>query len=620
MLEETKRITARSVVARATPVLLALLALLHGALYAVLVPPWQFPDEPALFEYAALTASRGRVPTFDDADSALDRRITGSLVRAHFFEYLTGHPAPTPPQTLDQAREIFFMPRQVGTDPPLYFMLAALPLRLLAAHPIETQLLALRLLGVLLTAGAVLSVYGAARELLPRDRSFALAAGLATALQPMFIFIGAGAGNDSLANLLGAALAWAAVRAIRRGASLRRSASLLALALLGVLTKRTLLPPALLLLLLGGAWAIGRVPRLPRTPLARLAIGLALVLAAIGGVRALFDASRNSLQAAEWLDRDSATGATRALAAPGTGRAALALHPGQIVVQGLPDVTAEWAQNQELRFSARVWSAGGKARGRLTIDFGWAAAEQPFEVGQGGRVVRMHTFIPLYCPYVAVALQSDSGAIFADQLHVQSDRRGDVELAANGNLAAAAIPPGTLASRLTRYLRLREFAWIWRSGRLLEPPPLGWGLARLFFVSFWGQFGWMSLPLVGDTPWEGALWLLCAGGLIGTTAWLLARRGTAWQRHTAIVLLLLILAGLLFPLANAYTQPRNQVLQQGRYLFTAIGPIALLLALGWRALVPRRWRALALCIWASFGLLFSAAALALIVRAYIGST
>src|SRR6266545_109026 len=135
--------TARPTI-KSVPALLVALALLHGLLYVWLVPPWQAPDEPAQFEYAALIAALGRTPTVGDKDAAL----------------------------------------------------AALPLRMLAARPIETQLLALRLLGVLLTACAVLCTYGAARELLPAA-CFAPAAGLIAALRPMFVFVGAGAGNDS---------------------------------------------------------------------------------------------------------------------------------------------------------------------------------------------------------------------------------------------------------------------------------------------------------------------------------------------------------------------------------------------------------------------------------------
>jgi hypothetical protein len=179
--------------------------------------------------------------------------------------------------------------------------------------------------------------------------------------------------------------------------------------------------------------------------------------------------------------------------------------------------------------------------------------------------------------------------------------------------------PDAPPARLTRYLRLREIAWIWRSGRLFEPPPLGWGLARIFFISFWGEFGYMSLPLVGAKPWdpwEGALWLVCAGGLLGTIGWLARAGRPLWRRRAVALLIALLLAGLLFPLLNAYTQTRDQVIQQGRYLFPALVPIAILLSLGWRTLVPARWRGAALAVWAAWWVLFAAAALALIASFY----
>jgi hypothetical protein len=47
-----------------------------------------------------------------------------------------------------------------------------------------------------------------------------------------------------------------------------------------------------------------------------------------------------------------------------------------------------------------------------------------------------------------------------------------------------------------------------------------------------------------------------------------------------------------------------------------MAPIALLLALGWRTLVPPRWRAAGLVGWVLGWALFAAAALGLIMRAY----
>jgi hypothetical protein len=73
---------------------------------------------------------------------------------------------------------------------------------------------------------------------------------------------------------------------------------------------------------------------------------------------------------------------------------------------------------------------------------------------------------------------------------------------------------------------------------------------------------------------------------------------------------------LLFPLLNAYTQPRGQVIQQGRYLFPAMVPVALLLVLGWRTLTPPRWRRGGLWVWAVFWLVFAAAAISMLMRFY----
>jgi hypothetical protein len=644
------RLLRRTAPAALAPALLVLLALLHAALYVWLVPPWQAPDEPTQFEYAALIARLGRIPSASDADAALDRQIADSLVRQRFFEYLVGRRPDPPPETLDDARQVFFMPRQVGSDPPLYFALAAVPIRALAAQPIEVQLLALRLLGALFTAGAVLCTYAAARELCDGRKTtderrktkderrrttddaassplppfppslssahLALAAGLLVALHPMFVFVGVGAGNDGLANLIGAALCWVLLRCLRLGLGPRRAAALFGLALLGVLTKRTLLPYALLLALLGGGLALRWFVRLPIGWARRLALLGALALVLVAGIGGMLASGRIPAAAADWHDTARDADAPRVPAAPGTGRAALELHSSAGALQILPGVAAEWAQNQELRFSARIWTAGGTARGRLAIDFGWAITEVPFKVSERGKVVRVHTFVPLFCPYLGVAIHSDDGTIYADQLRAESDRRPGLNLLANADALAPGVRDGAAPAGLVRYLRLRELAWVWRSGRLLEPPPLGWGLGRIFFVSFWGQFGWMSLPLVGATLWEGALALLCAAGLVGVLVWLAAGRNTAWQRHAVGLLFALIVAGLLFPLFNAYTQTRDQVIQQGRYLFPMLAPIALLLALGWRALTPPRWRLWAFIAWVAWWVLFAAAALALIVGFY----
>ncbi|MFL5803526.1 MAG: hypothetical protein ACJ8CR_17505, partial [Roseiflexaceae bacterium] len=278
---------------------LMLIALAQGLVYVFIVPIWQAPDEPMLYEYAALAADLGRVPRVEDRSPALEERLAGSLARQRFWHYRVAQEPAVPPHTLEGVQALFPMPRQVGGDPPLYFVLAALPLRLVAGWPPERQVLLLRLLNGLLLPALVACAYGAARELCDDDRRpttdhrrrspftpsplhlvarspahplarsgrmqyaptlVPLAVASLVALHPMLAVIGASLSNDGLANLLGAALCWAILRLLRRGANVRRVVLAAGLLGLGLLSKRTMLPYLPLLLAIGLGWALTRRP------------------------------------------------------------------------------------------------------------------------------------------------------------------------------------------------------------------------------------------------------------------------------------------------------------------------------------------------------------------------
>lgn len=275
-----------------------LLALAHGLLYAWLVPLWQKPDEPMLFEYAALAAELGRAPGADDRSPALEARILESLRRNGFWEERIGRAPEPPPATLAEAQALVFMPRQVGGDPPAYFALAAIPLRLTAGWGTDTQAYLLRGLGALALPLAALGAYLAGRELLrgqggegtggrgdggtrgqgdhipysspplsPSERSerippsasaasgpLPLAAALLVALHPMAAFMSGAVSNDGLALALGALLCWLLLRGLRGGLSLRWLAALGLAAGGALLVKRTAIP---YLLVAGALGALG---------------------------------------------------------------------------------------------------------------------------------------------------------------------------------------------------------------------------------------------------------------------------------------------------------------------------------------------------------------------------
>lgn len=110
-------------------------------------------------------------------------------------------------------------------------------------------------------------------------------------------------------------------------------------------------------------------------------------------------------------------------------------------------------------------------------------------------------------------------------------------------------------------------------------------LCRLFtftFQSFWGQFGWMAVPM-RPVVYQAIL-LFCA---LITASWLLARfraaTGRASDTMGKATTLLIVSTGLTLLAYLGYNY--SYVQHQGRYLYSAIVPICLAMAFGWERLL-----------------------------------
>lgn len=196
--------------------LLILLAfLLVGVMYAVEIPPWQAPDEPAHYNYVRQLAE-GQLPVIEAGD--YDEAYRSRIVSERFPPDLSIEPL-----------------TYEDWQPPLYYLLLAPVFRLSGG-----LLLALRLASLLIGLAVVVVTYNATSELWPGQEWLPLTATAFVAFLPQHVAGLATLNNDGLAELIIATILWLLLRGIRRPASAAGQWALVG-ALLGVgfLTKAT---------------------------------------------------------------------------------------------------------------------------------------------------------------------------------------------------------------------------------------------------------------------------------------------------------------------------------------------------------------------------------------------
>jgi hypothetical protein len=264
------------------------IAFVNAAIWTVVIPPFQVPDEITHFAYAQYLAETGKPPPQRPVAqfSPQQEVAMGGLS----FASVIGHP---------QLRVIFTSaedhglrqalarhPSPVGqggvtsitNQPPLYYALETIPYELSPSHDILARLELMRLLSALLAALTVLCVFLFLRELLPGYPWTWTVGALAAAFQPTFSFITAGVQGDSLLFLASAATFLALLRAYRRGLTVPRGAAIGVATAIGVLSKLTFiaLTPGIALALALLTWRAFPAGR--RQALRSLAVAVAVVV------------------------------------------------------------------------------------------------------------------------------------------------------------------------------------------------------------------------------------------------------------------------------------------------------------------------------------------------------
>jgi 4-amino-4-deoxy-L-arabinose transferase-like glycosyltransferase len=226
----------------------ALIAVLNALLWAIIVPPFQVPDEIAHVGYTQYFAETGKLPSSDPGDmysTELDRTISGLDLY-----FVVGNRADKPPWSVVQQQQLDREEngrRDDGgkytvavSNPPLYYGIEAVAYHLIPGSTTLTRLYAMRVVSVLMAGLTVLLVFFFLRELLPGTPWAWTAGSLAVAFQPMFGFESGGVNNDNLLYLCSAALFYALARAFRRGLDTRSGVLIGASLGLGLITKFTM--------------------------------------------------------------------------------------------------------------------------------------------------------------------------------------------------------------------------------------------------------------------------------------------------------------------------------------------------------------------------------------------
>lgn len=254
--------------------LLAAVALLGGT-WALLVPPWQTPDEFAHFGYVQEIGEGPDLPG-DEPGERFSREQELASDRSNAVQLATNLSGRAEWSELER-REWGRADEALGdskrgdgggapgpgegnparTNPPLYYVYESLPYLAASAAggDIFSRLTLMRLASVLFLLVAVAATWKLIGELTGDRQLLQLAGAGVVGLQPMAVFVSASVNPDSLLVASFAVAMLFGVRILQRGLTLPRGVALCVACAVAVLTKGTgyaLVPPMLLVLALGG--------------------------------------------------------------------------------------------------------------------------------------------------------------------------------------------------------------------------------------------------------------------------------------------------------------------------------------------------------------------------------
>ena len=157
-----------------------ILGLINGLIFTFIAPPWRHYDEPGHFEYVWLIANRLRLPQANDYDQNMRLAVGKSLINSSFFS------PGNQPNLTDPTQPIWIGVSQL-TDPPLYYLIEAIPFFVLRGSSIDLQLYAGRITSLLFLLLTIFCAYLLTGELTPTKHPLRWMVPLFVAMLPGFV-------------------------------------------------------------------------------------------------------------------------------------------------------------------------------------------------------------------------------------------------------------------------------------------------------------------------------------------------------------------------------------------------------------------------------------------------
>lgn len=588
------------------PVILAG-ALIQGALYIWLMPPWQHYDEPGHFEYVWLVARHNRLPQDDESDPEMRRSMVASMIEHGFYDGLGYLPDLTV-----QDEPIAIGWAQLD-EPPIYYLLASIPVRLVLAQNIDVQLYAARLASILLYVISILAAYGAVSEVVSAPNPLRWLVPITLVFLPGYADLMTAVNNDVAAIAGFSLFIWAGTRVICRGLSLLNGLGLVLAATFCGLSKET----AYLAVPLGVLALVLAISRGKKWQVGLWGLGAVAVLAAVIAAMGWGDA-------AKWYrgtDQPSGTQALRSDAPLGKHAFGLDVLPStasfvQLAQLVSPDDLAD-LQGKPVTLGAWMWA---DVPGQYTFPV-LRATHQDQSISQMEQHAVSLSSEPTFYAFAAsvpadtallqvivIARSGEDdaqGSLYLDGLVLAEGEYATSEApawesdsAVTGSWGGAAVVNvlrNASAERAGPYVR----PWVDRlsarvmpdQGRasmglysLLDLDGTDWyyrSTAQTMLRTFWGLFGWGHVALLGSKPYR-VLAAVTIAGALGALLIFFKSKPRTWQWNAMI--LWVVSLGLVWGVAVL----RGTVylfhwpfIPGARYAYPAIIPTIGMLCLGW---------------------------------------